>query len=153
MTLRSAIGRLAGLPRNTRGNITIEFAIIAPVVLLLVLGTFQFGLVISNYVVLTDAVGMGARQLSLSRGSSTPRTDTVSAVTGATPSLTTASITITTSVNGTTCTTDTACQTALSSAAGQSATVTATYPCSLQVYGYDFAPSCTLSAQMTGLVN
>lgn len=153
MTLRDVTRRLADLAGNTRGNIMIEFAIIAPVMLLLVLGTFQFGLVISNYVVLTDAVGMGARQLSLSRGTSTPYDDARSAVTGATPSLTTASITITLRVNGTTCSTNSACSTALSSAAGQSASVTATYPCSLAVYGYDFAPGCTLSAQMTGLVN
>jgi hypothetical protein len=41
----------------------------------------------------------------------------------------------------------------LTNAAGQPATVAATYPCSLAVYGYNFAPTCTLSAQMTGLVN
>ncbi|HWB47729.1 MAG TPA: TadE family protein [Stellaceae bacterium] len=141
------------LARGSRGTVTIEFAIIAPVLLLLVLGTFQFGLVISNYVQLTNAVGAGTRQLSLSRGDSSPYTDTVGVITGSSPSLSTSSLTITLSVNGTNCTNDSTCSTALSNAAGQSATVTATYPCSLAVYGYNFAPSCTLSSQMTGLVN
>jgi Flp pilus assembly protein TadG len=153
MTLSSAIRRWFGAAGDRAGTVSIEFAIIAPVLLLLVLGTFQFGIVISNYVVLTDAVGTGARQLSLSRGDSTPYTDTQSAITGTASNLTASSITITMSVNGTSCTSDSACQTALSNAAGKSATVSASYPCSLSVYGINFAPSCTLSAQMTGLVN
>lgn len=153
MAAPAMILRLFDLVASRRGTVTIEFAVIAPVLLLLVLGTFQFGLVISNYVLLTNAVGAGARQLSLSRGGSAPYTDTVSVITGSSPTLTAGSITITLSVNGTTCNSDNTCSTALTNAAGQSATVLATYPCSLSVYGYNFAPTCTLSSQMTGLVN
>ena len=101
MTLPSAIRRWFGAAGDRAGTVSIEFAIIAPVLLLLVLGTFQFGIVISNYVVLTDAVGTGARQLSLSRGDSTPYTDTQSAITGTAANLTASSITITMTVNGT----------------------------------------------------
>ena len=151
MTLSACIRQVTDLITSRRGTVMIEFAILAPVMLLLVLGTFQFGLVISNYVLLTNAVGAGARNFALSRGSTTPYSATVSVITGSSPSLTASSITITTSVNGTACTSDSTCTTALT--AGASATVAATYPCSLSVYGYNFAPSCTLSAQMTGLVN
>jgi Flp pilus assembly protein TadG len=153
MAAPAMIHRLFDLVAGRQGTVTIEFAVIAPVLLLLVLGTFQFGIVISNYVLLTNAVGAGARQFALSRGDSTPYTDTVSVITGSSPTLTAASITVTLSVNGTSCSNNSACSTALTSAAGQPATVAATYPCSLSVYGYNFAPSCTLSAQMTGLVN
>jgi Flp pilus assembly protein TadG len=153
MAAPAMIRRLFDLAAGRQGTVTIEFAVIAPVLLLLVLGTFQFGLVISNYVLLTNAVGAGARQFSLSRGDTTPYTDTVSVITGSSPTLTSGSITVTLSVNGTSCANDSACSTALTNAAGQPATVAATYPCSLAVYGYNFAPTCTLSAQMTGLVN
>jgi Flp pilus assembly protein TadG len=153
MILPSAIRRWFRIAEDRAGTVLIEFAVTAPVLLLLVLGTFQFGIVISNYVVLTDAVGAGARQLSLSRGDSAPYTDTQSTITGTAANLTTSSLTITMSVNGTSCTSDSTCQTALTNAAGKPATVSASYPCSLSVYGINFAPSCTLSAQMTGLVN
>jgi Flp pilus assembly protein TadG len=153
MAAPAMIRRLLDLAAARRGTVTIEFAVIAPVLLLLVLGTFQFGLVISNYVLLTNAVGAGARQFALSRGATTPYADTVSVITGSSPTLTAANITVTLSVNGTSCSSNSACTTALTNAAGQPATVAASYPCSLAVYGYDFAPTCTLSAQMTGLVN
>jgi hypothetical protein len=60
--------------------------------------------------------------------------------------LNTANMTVTTTVNGTVCVDDTTCSAALSSAAGLTAIVTATYPCSLVVMGYNFAPSCTLTS-------
>lgn len=133
--------------RDRSGAAAVEFAFIAPALCLLAIGIAQFGITLNNYVLLTDAVGTGARQLAVSRGSTTPRSSTVTAVTNAATGLT-GTITITTSVNGTVCATDTACATALTSAAGQPATVTATYPCDLKVYGYDFAPGCTLSSTM-----
>jgi len=152
MTLSVCIRQATDLIRSRRGTAIIEFAVLAPVMLLLVLGTFQFGLVISHYVLLTNAVGAGARYFALSRGSTTPYSDTVGVITGSSTSLTSSSITVTVSVNGTACTSDSTCKTALSNAASLPATVAATYPCSLSVYGYNFAPNCTLSAQMTGLV-
>ena len=47
------------------------------------------------------------------------------------------------------CSGDSACQTALTNGQGQPATVTTSYPCNLTVYGYNFAPGCTLTAQST----
>jgi Flp pilus assembly protein TadG len=141
--------RLTVLRRDAAGTAIIEFAIALPVLLLAVLGTFQFGLTLNNYLMLTDAVRVGARQLALSRGSSTPKTDTVNGIYNSAPNLTQANVTVTLTVNGATCNSDAGCQTLLTSAEGQSASVSATYPCSLQVMNYDFAPSCTLSAQTT----
>lgn len=143
------IRRLLKALTDQSGAAAVEFAFIAPVLFLLVVGIAQFGITLNNYVILTDAVGTGARQLAVSRGTTTPRSSSVTMVQNAATGLVTANITITTQVNGTTCATDTACSTALSSAAGQAATVLATYPCDLNVMGYNFAPGCTLSSTMS----
>ena len=142
-------GRLRHLARNSAGTAAIEFAFVLPILLLAALGTFQFGLTINNYLMVTDAARAGGRVLALSRGSSTPYSDTVSQVRSSASDLTASSLTIVTSINGTACTSDTTCQTALTSAAGQPAYVSVTYPCSLRVLNFDFAPSCTLRAQTT----
>lgn len=45
----------------------VEFALVIPVLLLLVMGIIQFGILFNNYVTLTDAVRAGARQAAVSR--------------------------------------------------------------------------------------
>jgi len=143
------ITRRCDRDKNRAGTAAVEFALVAPMLLLLVLGMCQFGLTMNQYLTLTNAVRSGARQLSMSRnGDNTPRTDTINLIYASAPNLTPGSLTITTSINGTACTTDAACKTALV-AAGPPATVTASYPCSLAFFGYNFASGCTLSSQTT----
>ena len=115
--------------------------------LLLVLGMCQFGITLNQYLTLTNAVRSGARQLSMSRGAATPWTSTINQIYSSAPNLTQASLTITMSVNGTACATDAGCASAL--AVGLPVTVTASYPCSLAFFGYNFASICTLSSQTT----
>jgi len=143
---------LVRVARDRRGMEAVEFALTAPVLLLILFGIIQFGLTLNNYLMLTDAASAGVRQFAISRSSTSPYSTTTSAVTSAAPNLTAASITITMKVNGTTCTSNTACQTALSNAAGGSASLTAAYPCNLVIFGIDFAPSCSLSTQVTDLI-
>ncbi len=50
----------------------VEFAIVLPLLLLLVTGIIQFGLMFNKYITLTDAVRSGARTLALGRGLSNP---------------------------------------------------------------------------------
>lgn len=50
----------------------VEFAIVLPVLLLLVLGIIQFGILFNHYQTLTDAVRAGARQGAVSRTLSDP---------------------------------------------------------------------------------
>jgi hypothetical protein len=76
----------------------------------------------------------------------TPYTDAVSAITTTAPNL--SGLTITLSVNGTTCTTDATCTSALSSGTGY-ATAQATYSCVASQVIYVVIPSCSLSAQQT----
>jgi Flp pilus assembly protein TadG len=137
--------------KNRDGVTAIEFAIISPVLLTMLLGMFQFGSAMNNYMVLTNAAAKGALTIALSRGTTTPYTTTKSAITAAAPNLTSTSITTTVTINGTACTTDSACTTAL--VAGVSAVVKTTYPCNLTVMGINYAPSgCTLKAQTAQMV-
>jgi Flp pilus assembly protein TadG len=45
----------------------VEFAIVAPVLMMLVLGIIQFGIVFNHSLTVTDAVRAGARQAAVSR--------------------------------------------------------------------------------------
>ena len=138
--------------RDHRGTAAVEFALVAPILFLLILGITQFGITLNNYEMLTGGTGAAARQFSMSRGTSTPSSSTKTALYSAASNLTQANITVTLKVNGVACTSDGACQTALTNGQGQPATVSASYPCNLTVYGYNFAPGCTHNAQSTEIV-
>ena len=139
---------------DKRGTSALEFAFVAPVLFLLLLGIVQFGLTINNYEMLTGGTQAAARQFALSRGSATPSSSTTNALYNAAPNLTQAKLSIKLSVNGVQCSAggtagDSSCQTALSAGQGKPATVSASYPCNLSFFGYDFASPCTLTSQMT----
>jgi len=117
--------------KKQRGVATVEFAMLLPVLLLILVGIAQFSWLISNFILVTHAAGVGAHQLASERGFSKPYSDTVSSVTSALGPLNT-DITISTSVNGVPCSSDNACQTALGTmtnapAAGSTVTVSLAY--------------------------
>ena len=58
--------------QNERGQTTTEFAIVLPILCLLLFGVIQFGILFNNYVTLTDAVRAGARKAAVSRPTSDP---------------------------------------------------------------------------------
>jgi Flp pilus assembly protein TadG len=58
--------------RREQGQAMVEFAVILPVLLILVTGIIQFGTLYNKYIVLTDAVRAGARILSVGRGLDNP---------------------------------------------------------------------------------
>jgi Flp pilus assembly protein TadG len=157
-TLQSPTTRAAAFVRKLRGDHSgasaVEFALIAPLLFVMLFGIIQFGLALNNYVELTDAVRNGGRNFAISRASAsaTPFTSTRTAITSSAANLTAASVTVTATVNGTACTTDGGCTTLLNAAAGQAAVVTATYPCNLTVMGVNLAPSCTLTATTSDLI-
>ena len=150
-----ATGRLLrAFLHNRAGSPAVEFALISPLLFALMLGIVQVGIVFNNYVELIDGVRAGSRNLAISRSaglpwSTTPYTTSTAAVTSSAMNLTAANIIITLKVNGVTCATDSACTTALSTASGEAANVTATYPCNLTIMGVNYSPSCTLSSQST----
>jgi Flp pilus assembly protein TadG len=147
-----ATGRLLrNFLHDRAGSPAVEFALISPLLFALMLGIVQVGIVFNNYVELIDGVRAGSRNLAISRsdGVTTPYTTSTAAVTSSAMNLTAANITITLKVNGATCSSDSTCVTALSTAMGESANVSATYPCNLTIMGVNYSPSCTLSSQST----
>ncbi len=58
--------------KNERGQTMAELALVLPVLLVLLLGIAQFGVVFNNYVSLTDAVRAGARKGAVSRNLADP---------------------------------------------------------------------------------
>ena len=55
-----------------RGQTMAEFAIVLPLLLLLVLGIIQLGVVFNNYMTLTEAVRAGSRQATVGRSVADP---------------------------------------------------------------------------------
>ena len=58
--------------RDERGQTMAEFAIVLPVLVVLLFGVIQFGILFNNYVTLTDAVRAGARTAAVSRNDADP---------------------------------------------------------------------------------
>lgn len=50
----------------------VEFVIVLPVLLMLIFGVIQFGIVYSNYLTITDATRVGARKGAVSRTAADP---------------------------------------------------------------------------------
>ena len=53
---------------NGRGQATIEFTLIVPILLVLMTGLLSFGIALHNFLVLTYGVNAGAQLLAISRG-------------------------------------------------------------------------------------
>jgi Flp pilus assembly protein TadG len=58
--------------KNERGQTMTEFALVLPLLVVLLFGIIQFGIAFNNYVTLTDAVRAGARKAAVSRNLSDP---------------------------------------------------------------------------------
>ena len=137
----------------------VEMALILPVLLLVVTGILVFGLAFNNFLMLTEATSVGARTLAISRGETTdPCATAASAVYAAAPLLVAANLSFTFVLNGTTYT-GPSCNSGSSTTGaagnlkqGAYAVVTVTYPCSLAVYGANYAPNCSLQSQIAELV-
>jgi Flp pilus assembly protein TadG len=138
--------------RDVSGTALIEFAFVMPLLLMMLVGMFMFGLTIHNYISVTGAAEAGMLPLTVSRGDTTPWTDTTNVIYAAAPTLLKANLTVSVSVNGTACTSDATCVTALSTAAGLPASVTVRYPCDLKVLAVSYLSNCTVSATPTGRV-
>jgi Flp pilus assembly protein TadG len=143
------------LVQRSDGAAAVEFALTLPLLMAVLFAVIKFGLLFGNYVQLTDGACDAARVLASERGSSTPYTDSVNALKAGAPGLTFASANYTFTVNGTACTSDATCLAAYPSSGGtvgHNATVTATYACDLNLIVYNLAPTCTLSASTTELI-
>lgn len=135
---------------NEDGNMMVEVALTLPLFMLLFTGIVTFANAYNNELNLTQAVGTGAQYLQQIRTStSDPCKDTLTAIENAAPNLTGSEINLTLTMDGekvnkSTCSGD---QSYL--VEGAPVTVSATYPCVLNIYNMSFVSSCQLSAQVT----
>ena len=70
---------------SAKGQTMVEFALVLPILLVILFGIVQFGITFNHYVTLTDAVRAGARTAAVSRQVSCPvcvTTDKVKAASG-----------------------------------------------------------------------
>lgn len=139
-----------GFAADQRGATAVEFALILPVLSLLLFSMIAFGTTLYNYEVLAGATSTGARQFAVSRGSATPIANTKAIVFASAPGMNSSKIALGFLVSGTPCTTEAACAAALQN--GVPATLTLAYPCNLSVLGINFAPNCMLGASTTARV-
>ena len=102
----------------------VEFALVIPILCVVLFGVIQFGILYKNYVTLTDATRVGARKAATSRHESDPVAVTVAKVKGSASGLDPAKITVT----------------VVSAASpwehGDDVTVTAKYPYNVSLLGF-----------------
>ena len=107
--------------RNEQGQAMTEFALVLPVLALLLFAVIQFGIVFNNYVTLTDATRAGARKAAVSRDDPNRDADVMAAVRSSASDLDSSKL----SVSPPSSTWD----------SGSDVTVTATYPYSISLLG------------------
>lgn len=119
--------------RREEGQTLTEFALVLPLLALLLFGVIQFGIVFHQYVTLTDAVRAGGRQGAVSRDLADPEAAVVNRVIGSAANLDTDDIGITVTSTW---------------ERGSDVTVTATYPYDISLLGV-VVQSGTFSATTT----
>jgi Flp pilus assembly protein TadG len=118
--------------RSQNGQAMTEFAIVAPILLLVLMGIMQLGVVYNNWVTLTDAARAGARKAAVCRSGCSPD-GTTAAQTAVTNSA--ANLKWPNSCQSTPSVSSTWAQ-------GADATVDAQYPWSINVMGVVVASGC-----------
>ena len=111
--------------RNTdRGQAVVEFAVILPVLLLILFAILQFGVVFNNYIQVTAAAREGARKASVSRslGTASAESAATTAAKDAAPGLNQSNITV-------------SFPNSPSFAQGSDVSVQVTYPYSISIIG------------------
>lgn len=123
-TTHRATMRRRNLTGNESGQAFVEFALVAPLLLLILFAIAQFGIAFMHSLALTDAVRAGARKASVSRSAADPVGATQSAVLGAATDLDQSTLSSRISVS-----------TPGGWTPGGSVTVSATYPYSINILG------------------
>lgn len=112
--------------RAEHGQTAVEFALVAPLLLALLLGILQAGIAFSHYLAVTDAARAGARKAVLLRVGGLTTTDVTAAVRAAAPDLQQSNLGVTVADA-----TDPSF-----SQGGSTVSVTVTYPYSINILGW-----------------
>ena len=99
----------------------VEFALVIPIFLMLLLGILQFGIIFNNYITLTDAARAGSRVAAVSRHEPCPKCKAEAAVMNAAGGLKKADVKVFVDYTGLT--------------TGEQVTVTARYPYKINILG------------------
>jgi len=108
--------------RSQQGQTMTEFALVLPVLALILFAVIQFGIVFNNYITLTDATRAGARKAAVSRQDANRNSDVVSAIRSSASGLSASKLTVpppSSTWNS-----------------GDDVTVTASYPYSISLLGF-----------------
>jgi Flp pilus assembly protein TadG len=119
--------------RRSRGQAMVEFTLILPMLLLLILGIYQFGQAYADYIQVTNAARNGGRKALVSRTDASGVADVIATAKNATWWLDKNQMSVSVSP-GQPWTT------------GQNVTVTVTYPYSINLLGYVVASGTLKSA-------
>lgn len=66
------MSRRRNIIRDERGQTMVEFALVVPILCVILFGILQFGVLYNDYVTLTDATRVGARKAAVSRNDGDP---------------------------------------------------------------------------------
>jgi TadE-like protein len=142
--------------RGERGQALVEFALVIPVLMLILLGILKFGILYNNYLQLTDAVRSGARQMSIERGQGDPCGDAAGALiasanlgSGLKVKITDANPADSADIYTFAAPSGPGVGTCPPIASGDAVTVAATYPCDLNFMGINFFSGCAISSSAT----
>jgi len=114
--------RMTNLFRRENGQALVEFTLLIPVILFVLMAIAQFGGLYNHYVTITDATRAGARMAVVSRSATDPVATAVQAVRDSAHTLDQSQLTVTVTPSP-------------PWTSGQQITVTATYPYSLDLAG------------------
>jgi Flp pilus assembly protein TadG len=107
--------------RNQQGQTMTEFALVLPVLALILFAVIQFGIVFNNYITLTDATRAGARKAAVSRQDPNRNSAVISAVRSSASDLTSTKLSVSPPSS--------------TWQSGDDVTVTASYPYSISLLG------------------
>jgi Flp pilus assembly protein TadG len=138
------------LNAGDEGGSLVEFALVLPMMLMLITGLFSVGLFLNSYMMLTNGIGAGARAFALSRGvtvtnsngTTSPITDpcayAVQTAQQAAPNLNQSGVTfaITWTPNGGTATSYSTTCSGITLHTGDTVEVAASYPAVFILYGW-----------------
>ena len=115
------MSRRRNIIRNERGQTMVEFALVVPILCLVLFGILQFGALYNDYVPLTDATRVGARTAAVSKYAAKPAAAAEAAARSSASGLNAADLDIDVDATGW--------------ERGESVTVTATYPYKINLLG------------------
>jgi Flp pilus assembly protein TadG len=98
---RSHCGLFKRVASEERGAALVETALVMPILMTVIFGMIEMGIMLNNYMQLTNAVAIGGEVLAVDRGNTTdPCADASNAVLAAAPGLNPANLTFTVILNG-----------------------------------------------------